>query len=135
MKHTLHIPENFASHTVIRWHMKLHRWTWKDVRRRYTGPNGRWLRPQTDGIELFSLATVPLTRTSTGATRAPAPGSRLATLTAGTAESPLLEDQHYGFGERLRSGLRAIRHRAPRPTQPLLVEGYGHGCLGRIGLV
>jgi RNA-directed DNA polymerase len=39
-----------------------HRWKWKDVRRRFTTPTGRWLRPAADGIELFNMATVPVTR-------------------------------------------------------------------------
>jgi RNA-directed DNA polymerase len=47
---------------VIRWWMRLHRWKWKDVRRRLTGPNGRWTRPSADGIELFNIASVPVTR-------------------------------------------------------------------------
>jgi len=42
--------------------MKLHRWNWKDVRRRLTGPGGRWLRPAADGIQLFNLGSVPVTR-------------------------------------------------------------------------
>ena len=61
-KHTLDSLENFAWHRVIRWQMKLHRWTWKDIRRRLTGPNGRWTRPSADGIELFNIASVPVTR-------------------------------------------------------------------------
>ena len=61
-KHTLDALDTFAWHRVIRWQMKLHRWNWKDVRRRHTGPGGRWLRPHADGIELFSLAKVPVTR-------------------------------------------------------------------------
>jgi hypothetical protein len=43
------------------WWRKLHRWKWKDVRRRLTGPNGRWARPSADGIELFNIASVPVT--------------------------------------------------------------------------
>jgi RNA-directed DNA polymerase len=61
-KHTLDALDHFVWHRVIRWQMKLHRWNWKDVRRRHTGPNGRWLRPAADGIELFSLASMPVTR-------------------------------------------------------------------------
>lgn len=49
-------------HRVIRWMQKLHRWNWYDVRRHHTGPNGRWTRPAADGIELFNLAKVPITR-------------------------------------------------------------------------
>jgi RNA-directed DNA polymerase len=34
----------------------------EDVRRRLTGPHGRWARPTADGIELFNIAKVPVTR-------------------------------------------------------------------------
>jgi RNA-directed DNA polymerase len=54
--------ENFVWWRVIRWWMKLHRWTWKDVRRRLTDHTGRWHRPSADGIELFNIAKVPITR-------------------------------------------------------------------------
>jgi hypothetical protein len=47
---------------VIRWWMHLHRWRWKDVRRHLTGPHGRWRRPTADGVELFNIAKVPVTR-------------------------------------------------------------------------
>ncbi|MDH6119758.1 hypothetical protein ABH930_004519 [Kitasatospora sp. GAS204A] len=47
---------------VISWWIVLHRWKWKDVRRRFTDHNGRWLRPSVDGIELFDLQAVTATR-------------------------------------------------------------------------
>ena len=72
-KHTLQVLENFAWHRVMAWQMKLHRWTWKDVRRRHTGPNGRWLRPQADGIELFNIAKVPVTRYIYRGSKIPSP--------------------------------------------------------------
>jgi RNA-directed DNA polymerase len=61
-KHTLDALDDFVWHRVIRWQNKLHRWKWKDVRRRLTGPHGRWRRPSADGTELFNLASVPVTR-------------------------------------------------------------------------
>jgi len=61
-KHTLNHLENFAWRRVIRWWMRLHRWRWKDVRRHLTGPNSRWKRPSADGVELFNIASVPVTR-------------------------------------------------------------------------
>jgi RNA-directed DNA polymerase len=54
--------ENFVWHGVIRWWKKLHRWRWKDVRGHHTGRNGRSVRPSADGVELFNLAKVPITR-------------------------------------------------------------------------
>jgi hypothetical protein len=61
-KHTMSALENFAWHRVIRWWMHLHRWKWKDVRQRLTGPTGRWRRPTADGIELFNIASTTVTR-------------------------------------------------------------------------
>jgi RNA-directed DNA polymerase len=61
-KHTLDHLENFVWHRVIRWWMRLHRWRWRDVRRRLVGPDGRWRRPAVDGVELFNIASVPVTR-------------------------------------------------------------------------
>ena len=61
-KHTLGSLENFVRHRVIRWWMRLRRWKWKDVRRHLTNRNGRWMRPTADGIELFNIASVSVTR-------------------------------------------------------------------------
>lgn len=61
-KHTLGQLENFIWHRVIHWWMHLHRWKWKDVHRRFTDHTGRWSRPAADGIELFNIASVPVTR-------------------------------------------------------------------------
>lgn len=61
-KHTLNSLENFVWWRVIRWWMKLHRWSWKDVRRRLTDHTGRWRRPSADGVELFNIASTRITR-------------------------------------------------------------------------
>jgi RNA-directed DNA polymerase len=61
-KHTLDSLEDFVWHRVIRWWMHLHRWRWTDVRRRFTDHTGRWTRPTADGIELFNIASIPVTR-------------------------------------------------------------------------
>jgi RNA-directed DNA polymerase len=61
-EHTLSSLERFVWHRVIRWWKRMHRWNWKDVRRHLTGPDGRWRRPTADGIELFDIAAVPMTR-------------------------------------------------------------------------
>jgi RNA-directed DNA polymerase len=60
--HTLKALGHFVWRRVIRWWMTLHRWRWKDVRRRFTDHTGRWRRPSADGIELFDLAAVTITR-------------------------------------------------------------------------
>jgi RNA-directed DNA polymerase len=72
-KHTLDALDKFIWHRVIRWQMKLHRWTWKDVRRHLTGPTGRWRRPSADGIELFNIASVPVTRYLYRGSKIPSP--------------------------------------------------------------
>jgi RNA-directed DNA polymerase len=36
----------------------LHRWRWKDVRRAFTTPEGRWKPIAAGGIELFNLEGV-----------------------------------------------------------------------------
>ncbi|MFE2972985.1 group II intron maturase-specific domain-containing protein [Streptomyces sp. NPDC059340] len=53
---------HFTWRRVISWWMVLHRWKWKDVRRRLTDHNGRWQRPSADGIELFDLQAVTVSR-------------------------------------------------------------------------
>jgi RNA-directed DNA polymerase len=61
-KHTLSNLAHFAWWRVIRWLKTLHRWRWKDVRRAFTTPKGRWMPITADGIELLDLQTVPVTR-------------------------------------------------------------------------
>jgi len=61
-KRTLSRLSHFVWWRVIRWLRALHRWKWKDVRRRFTTPDGRWRPITANGIELFNLAAVPVTR-------------------------------------------------------------------------
>lgn len=61
-KHTFGNLAYFTWWRVIRRLVTLHRWKWRDVRKRFTTPNGRWKPITADGIELFSLASVPVTR-------------------------------------------------------------------------
>lgn len=42
--------------------MVLHRWKWKDVRRRFTNRNCRWHKLSAGGIELFPMVSVAVTR-------------------------------------------------------------------------
>jgi len=60
-----HLFSQLASFTwwrVIRWQMQLHRWKWKDVRRWLTTPAGAWKPITADGIVMFNLASVVVTR-------------------------------------------------------------------------
>jgi RNA-directed DNA polymerase len=61
-KHTLNNLKHFAEWRVIRWLRKLHRWRWKQFRRMFTTPSGRWLPLSMDGIVLFNPASVAVTR-------------------------------------------------------------------------
>lgn len=61
-KHTLGKLAAFAWWRVIGWLKTLHHWKWKDVRRAFTTQDGRWKPVTVDGIELFNMATVPVTR-------------------------------------------------------------------------
>jgi RNA-directed DNA polymerase len=61
---------------VISWWMVLHRWRWTDVRRRFTDRNGRWSRPSADGVELFDLGTVAITRYRYRGDKIPSPWLR-----------------------------------------------------------
>jgi RNA-directed DNA polymerase len=66
-------PGRLVWHRVIRWQMRLHRWGWKDVRKRLTGPGGQWRRPSADGIELFNLGSVSVTRYLYRGSKIPSP--------------------------------------------------------------
>jgi RNA-directed DNA polymerase len=72
-KHTLGNLAHFAWWRVIRWLRTLHRWNWKQVRRAFTTPDGRWKPITADQIELFNLAAVPVTRYRYRGSKIPSP--------------------------------------------------------------
>ena len=89
-KHTLHSLAHFAWWRVVQWWRTLHRWRWKDVRRRLTTPDGRWRPITADGIELFNLEAVPVTRYRWRGNTIPNPWTlRNPAMTVGTVESPV----------------------------------------------
>jgi RNA-directed DNA polymerase len=89
-KRTLSNLSHFVWWRVIRWLRKLCRWRWKDVRHRFTNPDGRWKPITADGIELFNLATVPVTRYRYRGNTIPNPWTLPNhAMTAGTVESPV----------------------------------------------
>ena len=114
-KHTLESLENFAWHRVIRWWMHLHRWRRKEVRRYLTGHDGRWRTPSAEGIDLFNIAKVPVTRHRYRGSKIPSSWVwHDHARTAKTVKSPLPEDWHGGFGERPgETDPEQSRHRAP----------------------
>ena len=61
-KHTFARLAHFVWLRVARWLSTLHHWTWKDFRRQFTRPDGRWKPLSAEGITLFDLAAVPVTR-------------------------------------------------------------------------
>ncbi|WP_452746384.1 group II intron reverse transcriptase/maturase [Streptomyces bluensis] len=75
-KATLSSLASFTWHRVISWWMALHRWKWKDVRRRFTDHTGRWHKLSADGIELFDLQAVTVTRYRYRGNTIPTPWTR-----------------------------------------------------------
>ncbi|MFP3965213.1 group II intron reverse transcriptase/maturase [Actinomadura fulvescens] len=61
-KHTLQRLHTFVWWRVIRWVMHRHRMTWTAIRRRFRDPHGHWEPVDLDGITLFDLGRVPITR-------------------------------------------------------------------------
>jgi len=49
-------------------------WKWKDIRRGFTTPDGRWRPLTADGIALFDLSSVPVTRYRYRGNHIPTPG-------------------------------------------------------------
>lgn len=61
-KHTLNRLRFFVNWRLIRWLRKRHRWRWRQFRRRFTTPSGRWLPFTANGVVLFNPASVTVTR-------------------------------------------------------------------------
>jgi RNA-directed DNA polymerase len=53
---------NFTWWRIVNWQMTLHKWNWAELRRWLTTPTGRWKPISADGIELFNIGAVPVTR-------------------------------------------------------------------------
>jgi len=75
--HTLQHLRHFATWRIIRWLRKRHRWHWKQFRRQYTTPYGRWLPIGADGVTLFNPASVTVTRYRYRGEKIPSPYRRL----------------------------------------------------------
>jgi RNA-directed DNA polymerase len=72
-KHTLGRLAHFVWWRVACWLRTLHRWGWKDFRRRFTTPQGTWKPLSADGITLFNLEAVSVTRYRWRANNIPSP--------------------------------------------------------------
>lgn len=88
-KHTFHALSHFVWWRVVRWLRTLHRWRWKDFRRRFTTNDGRWRPISADGAELFNLESVPVTRYRYRGNTIPNPWTLHNHPTAATVESPV----------------------------------------------
>jgi RNA-directed DNA polymerase len=72
-KNAFAMLDNFAWRRVISMLMVRHRWRWKDVRRRFTAPSGRWLPVTAGDAELRHIAAIPVTRYRYRGTQIPNP--------------------------------------------------------------
>jgi RNA-directed DNA polymerase len=61
-KSTFSMLDNFTWRRVIRMLSRRHHWRWKDVRRQYTTPQGRWLPVSAGEVSLLRIAAIPVTR-------------------------------------------------------------------------
>jgi RNA-directed DNA polymerase len=61
-KHTFGHLRQFTWWRIVQMMRARHHWSWKDVRRWLTDPQGRWRPITADGIEMFNAAAVPITR-------------------------------------------------------------------------
>ncbi len=72
-KNTFTMLDNFAWWRIIRMLRQRHHWRWKDVRRQFTGPTGRWLPIMAGEIALRPIAAIPVTRYRYRHTKIPTP--------------------------------------------------------------
>ncbi len=72
-KNIFSMLDNFAWWRVIRMLRERHRWRWKDVRRQFTTPTGRWLPITAGGTELRPITAIPVTRYRYRGTKIPNP--------------------------------------------------------------
>ena len=72
-KNVFAMLDNFAWWRVIRMLRTRHRWRWKDVRRQFTTPSGRWLPVTAGEIELRPIAAIPVTRYRYRGSKIPGP--------------------------------------------------------------
>ena len=72
-KNAFAMLDNFAWRRVIHMLMERHRWRWKDVRRRFTTPSGRWLPVTAGDAELRHIAAIPVARYRYRGTQIPSP--------------------------------------------------------------
>ncbi|KQV11393.1 group II intron reverse transcriptase/maturase [Kitasatospora sp. Root107] len=72
-KHVFSKLDGFVWWRLIRMLRERHHWSWGDVRRRFTTPDGKWRPIAADGIELFRIASVTVSRYRYRASAIPSP--------------------------------------------------------------
>jgi RNA-directed DNA polymerase len=72
-KHTLDHLREFVWWRIVRWVMKRQSMGWTEVKRRLRGPNG-WRTITLEGIALFNIASIPVTRYRWRGGNIPPPG-------------------------------------------------------------
>jgi RNA-directed DNA polymerase len=77
-KNVFAMLDNFAWWRVIRMLTERHHWIWKDVRRHFTTPSGRWLPITAGEIEKQPIAAIPVTRYRYRGAKIPGPWLPLA---------------------------------------------------------
>ena len=65
--------DNFTWRRMIRMLRERHHWRWKDVRRRFTTPTGRWLPITAGEIELKRIGAIPIVRYRYRGSKIPTP--------------------------------------------------------------
>ncbi|MFC6818583.1 group II intron maturase-specific domain-containing protein [Nonomuraea dietziae] len=88
-KTTLKSLDRFVWWRVTSWWMTRHRWSWKDLRRRFTDHDGRWKPLTANGAELFAPQSVAVTRYRYRGNTIPTPWPANHASTARTVESPV----------------------------------------------
>jgi RNA-directed DNA polymerase len=78
-KNVFGMLDNFAWWRVIRMLRTRHRWRWKDVRRHFTTPQGRWLPITVGETELRQIAAIPVTRYRYRGNKIPSPWAAVVT--------------------------------------------------------
>lgn len=78
-KNVFAMLDNFAWWRVIRMLQVRHHWRWKDVRRQFTDPTGRWLPITAGETEMRRIAETPVTRYRYRGTKIPSPWPAAAT--------------------------------------------------------
>jgi RNA-directed DNA polymerase len=72
-KNIFSMLDDFEWWRVIRMLRERHRWRWKDVRRQFTTPTGRWLPITAGRTELRPIAAIPVTPYRYRGTKIPNP--------------------------------------------------------------